>query len=80
MTTEISLFEGLWNFNHRQTIWDQKFDTSVRASLGTFLRAWGTLWEPTKNFKTKIAATGELRILHLHSLTHTTDVMYLSMV
>jgi hypothetical protein len=30
--------------------------------------------------KQNIAATGELRILHLHSLTHTSDVMYLSIV
>ncbi len=44
-------FEGVWNFNHRQTIWDQKFYTSVRASLGTFLRAWGTLLGTNKNFK-----------------------------
>ncbi len=35
--------QGTWNFNHHQTIWDQKLDTSVRASLRT-------LWELEEHF------------------------------
>lgn len=80
MTTEISLYKV-----------DGISITAKQYGIKNLTRQWGRLWEHFwelgEHFgnqeiflKNKIAATGELRILHLHSLTHTTDVMYLSMV